>query len=266
MDVGIMDQGDATDALAKLGWTQAQASGIANIENAKNNAKRIARIVRSIRSAFIGGEIVEQFARDQLAKIGIVNDRIGYYIAEWQLEMTPGHRRLTASQIVTELARGQIDSNTARAMLHNLRYNDDAIELKLADAAYATVQTDEALSIADSLGGSKKTGKQAELTEKIIGLARTEVRRLKQMEPPAKLLKWLKNQVRGVDCNYVRRRMRIYGWDNSSIDKWLADNGCPTEAGEEQAPVVGGASAAGSVSPTPTHNGTGVGEMPQSGE
>lgn len=228
---GIMSTADAAGALAKLGIPADRAKGIADLNAADARVSRIKGAVVRIKKAFTSGEIDAAYARQSLLSLKLCDGAIDDYLAVWVIEMTPRRKRLTASQIVEELSLGQIDTAEAHIRLTNLGYDDADQSLLIADAARATVTTPEALAQL-ALEPSGKAGPAlARLGDELIGLSKKIVAQLKAQEPPAKLGKWLKNGI--VDAGYVRHRLHLYGWDDSSIDKWVQEYG-PEE--EEEAP------------------------------
>lgn len=220
LDVGIMDKMEAASALQGIGWTEKQAKGIADIEEAKSATKRVAAVVRSLRHCYAAGECDEAFARLQLGKAGIRPERITQYITQWQLEQTPSRKRATAKDIVEDVARGWLDSAEAEARLRRLGYEDPDIRLFFADASDRTIKTSAALKALNAYTTNQQVAEISKLAEDTIGLSRKVVARWQQMEPPNALLKSLCNG--SITPQYVIERLRVYGWDDESIARRIA--------------------------------------------
>jgi hypothetical protein len=233
--VGVMSESDAAAALTKLGFPAERAAGIAALTAASARVSRVKGAVQRIRHAFESGEIDADFARQALLSLKLVSGAIDDYLAVWRIEMTPRRRRLSASQVVQEVVAGAIDVSEAHVRLSNLGYDEADQSLLLADAARLTVTTPEALAQLALERGSGAVAGLNELNNTLIGLSKKVVAELMRQEPPAKLGKWLAGGVKGVTSEYVHKRLRLYGWDESSIEKWIAEY-----EPEEETPPEGG--------------------------
>jgi hypothetical protein len=230
--VGVMSESDAATALAKLGFPVARANGIAALTAASARVSRVKGAIQRIRHAYESGEVDADYARQALLSLKLVSAAIDDYIAVWKIEMTPRRRRLSAAQVIEEVVAGSISQAEAHVRLANLGYDQSDQTLLLAEAARRTITTPEALAQL-ALEPSANAGPAlAELGDKLIGLSSKVVAQLKQQEPPTKLGKWLAAGI--VNAGYVRHRLRLYGWDQDSIDKWIAEYEPAAEEKEEE--------------------------------
>jgi hypothetical protein len=217
--VGTMTQQQGVQALVAVGWDASQAAGIVQLETASARTQRVQQAIRKIRSSFLAGDITAQHASDVLLRLGVTNESVGGYVSMWQLEMSPKHKRRTASEVVNDVAEGAISIPEATVRLQNLGYSDADTRLYLADASRLTVHTQAALTAARSLNGRARTAGLAAVARQSLGLSKRAVADLKRQEPLAKLLSWMCSGI--VSSTYVTQRLRLYGYDDASITKHI---------------------------------------------
>ena len=225
--VGVMDESSAAAAMTALGYPADKAAGIATLTTAQARTARIKGAIQRIRHAYEQGEIDAEYARTSLNTLKVVPAAVDDYIAIWKIEMTPQRRRLTAKEVITEVAEGTVTLTDAHVRLHNLGYNDSDIAIEIAKAGRLVVDTPEALQFLDGMDGDKSGPHLARLADTAQGLSKRIVALLKLQEPPAKLSKWLLLGI--VNCGYVRHRLRLYGWDEPAIGKWIQGTGSKKE-------------------------------------
>lgn len=217
--IGLMSEDQATAALSAIGWPERAAKGIAALESTAARVSRVKHAISHLRSAYLRGEVDEGFAREQLALLAIQPEAIDDYLAAWALERTPNRRRRTASQISKDVAEGLLTTDEGRARLLNLGYEDADTLLYLEDAARQTITTAAAMSAAETLAGRHQTAALAKVAGNAVGLSKRVVGTLQRQEPPTKLLNWMCLGI--ITPAYVTQRLRLYGWDDLSIEKQI---------------------------------------------
>jgi hypothetical protein len=217
LQLGTITEQQATASLTAIGWPAATASGIAALETVAARNARTRHVVTQLRSSFHRGEITSQYAGESLAQLGIVPAAIQSYVVAWTLEQTPNRKRRTAASIAKDVADGFLDTTQAYVQLRNLGYEDAAARLYFVDAAQQQVHTQAAVRAAGKLGGRAATAELASLARSVSGLSKRVVAQLQKFEPPSKLLKWMCLKI--VTPAYVTQRLRLYGWDDGSIEK-----------------------------------------------
>lgn len=217
--VGTMSDSDGIALLNAIGWDSETAETIVKIEHARATTARVKHVINHLRGAFLRGEVDQSYVEYELILLGVQSNAISQYVAAWQLEQTPSRKRRTASQITQDVADGNLSVSTASVMLENLGYEDADVRLYLADARQKTVQGEAALSAANALAGRSRSAALADLARQSDGISRRAVSRLKAQESPSKLMSWL--CLGTVTPSYVVARLRLYGYDESSIRNWL---------------------------------------------
>jgi hypothetical protein len=233
--VGVMEVGQAAQTLQSLGWPQSFAHGIAQIDAASANVDRIKTTVNTIRGAFLRGEVNQVFAAQSLAQLGIVPTAIQSYIANWSIQQTPNRKRRTASQIVADVASGNITIADGLYRLDNLGYNEADRMLFMADAKAKVIKLEASKAAAELKAGRAKEAELAKLQRLAERQAKQLLTALKKQAPVSKLVQWAKLGLIGHDT--FTSRMRLYGYNDDSIRlQWEAACAAKNAACVEQTP------------------------------
>jgi hypothetical protein len=254
LESGILSDQDASQALQQMGWPQVFADGWVSLQRIASNAKLVKEGTRRIRSAFLAGEIDLNYVGVSLATLGIRPESIAQYQSLWSLELTPNRKRRTASQIVNDLAYGEISIADALVRLTNLGYEDADRRLYLADAQRKILRL-EAQAISTEARQEREAAKEQErIAREASRQSREALAALRRISPPTKMQTWAKRGLIGRDTFY--ERMRTYGYDDPDIQRWW-DEACPAGSNGclETSPAIEGPPANISGSGFPT-NGT----------
>lgn len=131
---GVLDPDSAAGSLAQLGFPAPQAAAIAQATDAAMRTGLVVKAKARLRSAYLAGEIDEQFATIQLGNLGVTASSIALELAEWRIARTPNRKRRTAAQYISDLTSGLLHESEVRARLTNLGYESSDIDLFIAQA------------------------------------------------------------------------------------------------------------------------------------
>jgi TfoX/Sxy family transcriptional regulator of competence genes len=213
---GLMSIDIAANQLVGAGWPQDFAVSLATSNAVKAQVARISKAIARIRHAFDSGEIASAFALDSLSALGVLPDAAQSYVSIWTLEITPGRKRRTASQITKDVAAGVLSTADALARLTNLGVPPQDLPLYLHDIQ-SQVATSESRLLASQdrilrarTKALEQAARQAEQTRKAAIAA------LRREQSPADLKKWAEEGL--INQAYYRNRLELYGYDQPSID------------------------------------------------
>lgn len=236
LKVGVVDVAEATRLLVLVGWPEPLAMGVAQLQATQANVDRVKHAINQLRSAYHRGEITQLFVQEQMASIGITPQAVSSYLAAWQIERTPARKRRTAAKIVNDVAEGMLDTAQALVLLTNLGYEDADRELYMADARRKVVEVVGGASIADTLSGAQRDRTLAQLARHAGALSKTLIAEAKEQVSVAKLQKW-------ASLGTIRKaefvsRMRLYGYDDPTIELYWSEACAKKNAACEQPPVA----------------------------
>jgi hypothetical protein len=225
LDVGALDETEAERILVELGYPASQAHSVVQSEVAAGRTKVVRQTVSAVRRSLHDGYITGEQASDLLDQAGIVPEKRDQYLSLWSIQNTPRRKRRTASQIVTDLANGMMDTNEALIRLYNLGYDQADQMLYLADAQAKIVQRQSRARAAAQRDARTRAAAIQRLQQQAQRQARELRRELEHEAPRSVLTKWLKRGIITV-ANY-RVRMEALGYPDADISRYLAD--APTQ-------------------------------------
>lgn len=221
INVGIMDANQARQTLVAAGWPEDYATSLAESERIAAGIARIKQAVQAIRRAFLKGELDATGVAELLASAGIQPQAISDYLRIWQLQLTPTRRRRTASQIVNDVASGNMTTDEAMARLLNLGYDDADSRLYMADAEAKIVRRQAEMLAQQQRSDRVAQSNLARIARQAQTQARSAVKRLEKIAPVAKLQKWAKLGIIGHDLFLAR--MQLYGYDLATAEDYYRE-------------------------------------------
>jgi hypothetical protein len=225
LDVGALDETEAERILTELGYPASQAHSVVQSEVAAGRTKVVRQTVMAVRRSLHDGYITGEQASDLLDQAGIVPDKRDQYLGLWAIQNTPRRKRRTASQIVTDLANGMMDTNEALIRLYNLGYDQADQMLYLADAQAKIVQRDARSRAAAQRDARTRAAALQRLEQQAQRQARELRRELEHNAPRSALTRWLKRGI--ISIAAFRVRMEALGYPDADISRYLAD--APTQ-------------------------------------
>jgi hypothetical protein len=229
LEAGAVDQQTAVISIQQLGWPAEFASGWVDLQNQAARIKLIKQVTARIRSAFLAGEISADYASAALSSVGISAQALALFLAAWLAEMTPRRKRRTASQIVNDLANGELTESDALLRLFNLGYDDADQKLFLADAQRKIIGIEARRSAA----AQRTNIAQAKALKQLLREQRAQHKELlaeyKRISSPSKLQKQARLGLIGRDLFYDRLRAQEFP-DNDIGRLW--DEACQSKNGK----------------------------------
>jgi hypothetical protein len=217
LKVGVLDRQSAVASVVALGWPQTFAEGWVQMQSASGNVALVKAATARIRSAFLRGDISIDQASVQLDQLGIVSEQLPSLLATWQLSLTPKLKQRTASQIVTDLANGEISTANALLRLSNLGYDDADRRLFLADAQRKLVTREQMAARAQQQTERRAAAELQRQQKQAEQQALRLLAQLRRISPVGKMQKWAKLGKLGRDQFY--ERLRTYGYDDTDIER-----------------------------------------------
>lgn len=212
---GVMDAPSAVQALQNLGVDQTRANAIVTMTGLKRQTRLAREFSNVLRTAVRKGKITSTDATVLMQQYGFTPDYISQSVSVWTMEQLNLDKAPTIANIKKWTCEGLITTEEALVRLQNLHVPNADIQLILAE-----VQQCE-----DKLAAAKLRfqDRSQNHTAREAARAAREAERLKQqalklserMQPPATLLKWLRQGV--IDAAYYSERMSSYGYDDLTI-------------------------------------------------
>jgi hypothetical protein len=216
--IGITTVDQAAQMLIDAGYPSDFAKSLSQSALVSGQVARIQRAISRIRTAFDSGEISVDYALSALLALGIEPASANNYLAVWSLELTPGRKRRSATQIVNDVSFGVMATDEALVRLHNLGYSDADSMLFLADANRKIADREAKLLAQEERLIAKRNAELARLAKEAQRQQEEAIAALRREEPPEKLQKWAAMGL--VNREYFYDRLRLYGFDDPSIDLW----------------------------------------------
>jgi hypothetical protein len=217
--IGITTDEDAKSMLESAGWPSVFAGALVASERAGAVAERIKHAVGRVRSAFDSGEVGDAYVTQSLQMLGITGDNISSYIAMWRLELTPGRRRRSASQIVTDVADAVMPVEEALVRLTNLGYSDADSQLYLADVRRKLVAREAKARAAEERVIGKRAKALIHAAKEADAQRQHLVKELMRDEPASKLEKWAELGL--ITKAHFYERLELYGFELEAINlRW----------------------------------------------
>jgi Holliday junction resolvasome RuvABC DNA-binding subunit len=121
---GLLSHADAITALAKLRYSEHDASLIVKLQDARTAARQVTSGVTRTRTLYNAGKIATQDAVAALVSLGIARAQAVQMVDVWAVTDVPPVRTLTESQIVSAWAYDLLPTPDALAALVTLGYDE----------------------------------------------------------------------------------------------------------------------------------------------
>lgn len=211
--VGLVTQINAARTMTAAGYTLPAAQMILQSRDLAIRAQRTARIIRALESAVLKGEMTPLAAAVTMGQMGLRQDSITQYMTMWQADSLAKRPHTSARDIRTLVAEGLLSPAGARLRLANLGWKDPDLTLQMM---VANQRLGKARAMAQRKNASD-VARAAREAEKVKQLA---LRRLEKSRPVSVLGQWFREGVLPEDN--VKRRMKMYGYDDTTIDLYIA--------------------------------------------
>jgi hypothetical protein len=222
IDVGVMSGDDAAKMLVDAGWPRQSAEAFASLQSATAGTRRVRAAITYLRRMVLQGIVTFDDTRQELSKMGVIAASVDAYVNLWKLQLTPGRKRRSATEIVNDVASGHIDRDEAVVRLTNLGYNDADTRLYLADAQGKMTKMEAARKQAEEKAGLARDKAQTQLLMEANRYRDDVLKQAKIDAPVAKLQKWAEYGIIGKDWFY--QRMRLYGYPEEHIARYYAES------------------------------------------
>lgn len=219
--VGTITEQQAEASLAATGWPADYAATLVSTESLAAHTKKVEQVVAAVRKAYLRGEINPDTAGVILGQAGILQQPIADYLALWSLQQTPQRKRRTASQIVSDVANGNMSTDEALARLINLGYDDADSRLYMADAQSKVAKRQAQMLASQQRSDKAAQAALAKVARDAKAQARAAIKRLQKIAPVSALKKWAKLGIIGHDLFLAR--MRLYGYDAGTAEDYYKE-------------------------------------------
>ena len=219
-DAGAIGRAEATAALVNLGVPAAQAATVVDIEVVAVKTKFLRQVSGAVHTAFKKGKVSDIQAIQTLEQAGLDADWIRAALAWWKLEQLALDKQPTVADVKRWTAEGLMSVEEAKIRLRNLRVPDDDIALLMEEVAALERKVRERNDVRTKAAADKQARAMAEAARRAEEVKRRAVREAYRMQTPTMLLRWLREGI--IDADYYSDRMKIYGFDQQSIDLNIA--------------------------------------------
>jgi cell division septum initiation protein DivIVA len=225
LQVGVLEPDQAVQLLVGLGYPQARAEGVVEAEKANSRTAIVKQTVASVKRSYHDGYITGEGAVSLLQAAGIVPAKVDEYLALCGIQNTPRRKRRTASQIVSDLSSGMMDTTEALSRLYNLGYDQADSMLYLHDAQAKVIAREAKARASASRDARTRASTLARLAREAQQQARRLRTDLERIAPRSVLVKWLKRGI--MPLAQFRLRMEQLGYPDPEISLYIAD--APTQ-------------------------------------
>lgn len=132
-EVGSLTADQAKAELKTLGYTDAAQGIILAAADARLQLSIHNSAIGRVRSAYLAGHIDLAKARTELTNLNITDERIGWYLAAWQVEVDTRTRTLTEGQIGSLARKGRIGHDAAVAKWEAMGFSAEDADLLWQD-------------------------------------------------------------------------------------------------------------------------------------
>lgn len=235
--IGTINSDGAKANLVVMGSSDNVASAIVSSWDAMAVNDTAKAAIVSIRKGWRSGFLPTSQVISSLQSAGIVPDKAGSLLAQWQLEQSVDERTEDASQLLAAVANGSLDSPTALARMHNMGWEDNDAQLLLGEAqaklqrTMGEAEAKSAAAVAKQIHAAQSAEKAqqaaaqranqqaAKAAEQLARQGQAAIKQaaaaLKKATPVAQLEKWLKIGL--ISQDIYSRRMRLLGYDDGII-------------------------------------------------
>jgi hypothetical protein len=220
-EAGIITDEDYTNLLVQHGLTPGDAQQTLALAQVDLRYQRVKLIVTAVRKKYLRGELSDAQAAGQLRQAGISAERIGQHLEDWQVELSPTRKQLSAAQASKAACQGLMSEADFRTRLKNLGYPDQDVDVLAQEVLVCQVNR------AAQAGAKAERGRQAQIRElqrqqkEAAQAIVTARRQLAAHGSPAQLRKWYCSGHIGVPEVYSR--LEFLGWPTADIDRLLGD-------------------------------------------
>ncbi|MEM0010453.1 MAG: hypothetical protein QXT84_02025 [Candidatus Bathyarchaeia archaeon] len=126
---GLMNRGEAMDALLRLNYTYEEAGDILKSAESDFILEGIDDFIDGVRSRYVDGVLSRDEAESALTAANLDAEGIKRLLWKWDMEKVKKSRLLSMSDLRAAFMRGVIDEKFVREELRNLGYDDKRVEV-----------------------------------------------------------------------------------------------------------------------------------------
>jgi hypothetical protein len=209
-EVGILGEDDLAACYTGFGLAQK-----------KLQVKRARELVANVRKRFLKGTLSANDVQQFLQGAGIVQQRIDWYLADWNMEFEAGRKELSAQQAIKYACRGIISEQDMQNRLTNLGYPaDDVVAMVMEKRACAQTIIDQANAKAARMDRQQKADAYTAARRARQSLVEAQ-RYLSSHGTPKQLHDWFCSGT--ISEPDVWTRLSALGWPDVDITRFLGD-------------------------------------------
>lgn len=220
---GIIDRAGTLQQLTATGYDEEAAGMRLDRADIRRRIALVKQAITRIRGDLIEGAISPEGAFEQLGQAGIQGDKANDYVRLWGIELTRDRRAASTANTIRWYRDGLLTREQAFDRLTNIGWSNPDALLHLAQAQIQ----DDAIEARKQAAEIKSRRQQAKEMEGVIkqGEQRTKQARaaLKSLTSVPTLVRWLKRAI--INADYFIRRMRLIGYSDPEINRYLDDAG-----------------------------------------
>lgn len=220
-EIGTTTEVEARLSYINIGYVGECVDIAINTLKLRAKNRHFKKVIDSIRKIVMNGSITLQEASGRLLAAGIPQERIDQLIADWQLELTPHSKMISAEKILKWLEMGLITRDYAAQRLRNLGYQDVDTMLLIAEAWSVIVERQVKAQQAIERGIAAKRKELERLLRMLDAQKRRIQAELRTLSPVGKMQKWYKKGI--ISEEVMRARMRNQGYLPDFIDNFVAE-------------------------------------------
>ncbi|MEM2293665.1 MAG: hypothetical protein QXX41_10360 [Nitrososphaerota archaeon] len=126
---GLMNRGEAMEALLRLNYTYEEAENILKAAESDFIMEGIDDFITGVRNRYVDGVLNRDEAEAALTAANLDADGIKRLLWKWDMEKVKKSRLLSVSDLRTAFVKGVIDEGFVREELKNLGYDDKRVEV-----------------------------------------------------------------------------------------------------------------------------------------